>query len=46
MKEVNYDKYCPFCKHVKCEEADDPCYKCLEEPVREETAKPLYFEEK
>ena len=45
MREVYFDKYCKKCKHYELNEVKDPCNECLAESYREETEKPLYFEE-
>ena len=45
LKEVYYSEYCNKCKHYEESEAEDSCHYCLEEPARNETHKPLNFEE-
>lgn len=45
-KEVWYDEYCKNCVHWQLTEAEEPCDECLNEPVNEDSHKPLYFEEK
>lgn len=46
MKLVDYDKYCPFCVHVKEPDEDNVCHFCLQEPARQYSHKPLNFEER
>jgi len=45
-KEVFFDIYCKRCVHWDKAESEDPCYDCLDEPVNEDSHKPLYFKEK
>ena len=44
-KEVYFDKYCELCKHKDKPESDSPCWECLDEPVNDDSHKPLYFKE-
>ncbi len=44
-KIVEYEKYCPKCKHFALDDADDPCNECLTEPVNLYSHKPINFEE-
>ena len=45
-KEVRFDIWCAKCKYKDLDEKHDPCNECLDEGGREETTKPLYFEQK
>ena len=45
-KEVYFGDYCKTCKHKKVSEQDDPCYDCLNNPVNEDSHKPIRWEEK
>lgn len=45
-KEVYFGEYCKTCKHEKVSEQDDPCYDCLNNPVNEDSHKPVRWEEK
>lgn len=45
-KLVEFDKYCTKCNFAKVTEDNDPCDKCLSEPVMENTNKPMFFEER
>lgn len=45
-KEVYFGDYCKTCKHEKVSEQDDPCYDCLNNPVNEDSHKPVRWEEK
>lgn len=45
-KEVYFDKYCNTCKYEKTAEKDDPCNRCLEEPVNLYSHKPVEWKEK
>ena len=45
-KLVDFDKYCPNCKHWTTESTEDPCNECLTTPVNVESHKPVNFEEK
>lgn len=45
-KEVYYDQYCKTCKHEKCDSSDEPCYHCLDDPVRLYSHKPVAYEPK
>lgn len=42
---VEFEKYCKKCKHYKLKETKDPCNNCLDEPVNDDSRKPVYFEE-
>lgn len=44
--EVDFYKWCPFCKHRDKTEQDEPCYDCLEEPVNVDSRKPVLWEER
>lgn len=43
---VDFDKYCPKCKHESKGMFDKPCFGCLGEPVNLHSHKPVKFEEK
>lgn len=45
MKFVDYEIWCPKCKHYKEKETIDPCDECLTYPVNENSMKPINFEE-
>lgn len=45
-KIVDFNKYCRKCKHRDKHESEDPCWDCLDQPVNEDSHKPIYFEEK
>lgn len=45
MKIVDFEKYCPKCKHYKKAEWEDPCYACLDDPVNVWSHKPVNFDE-
>lgn len=45
-KEVYFHEFCKTCKHEKKAETDDPCWKCLENPVNVYSHKPTHWEEK
>ena len=50
MRETNkvvfYEKYCPLCKYEDKTEKEEPCCDCLDCPVREDTHKPVKWEER
>ena len=43
---VNYNLYCPNCKHSNRREYEDPCFDCLDEPYNDGSRVPVKFEEK
>lgn len=45
-KEVEFDKYCPYCAHVNEFDGDDPCDECLANPVNQNSHKPINYKEK
>ena len=45
-KEVYFWEYCKKCKYEKLPECEDPCWDCLIEAAREDSHKPVKFEEK
>ena len=44
--EVDFEYYCPKCKHEEVSETKDPCNECLDQCWNEETRKPIKFVEK
>lgn len=46
IKEVYFDQYCKTCEHSAKKEDEDPCDKCLNEPVNTYSHKPVYWKEK
>lgn len=45
-KEVDYATYCKTCKYQDVSEVKDPCFDCLDEPVRLYSSKPAEWKEK
>lgn len=43
-KEVYFDQYCNNCKHKDIDEKQNPCHKCLCEPVNLYSHKPINWE--
>lgn len=46
MKIVEFENWCPKCKHINVEETEEPCNECLTYPAAEDSHKPIKFEEK
>ena len=46
LKEVYFDKYCKTCAHRAKAPVEDPCWDCLDEPVNQNSHKPVRYEEK
>lgn len=44
-KIVEFELYCPKCKHYDSSDADDPCDYCLSVPARENSRRPIKYEE-
>lgn len=42
---VEFDMYCPACKHYKKDQNEEPCSTCLSIPARENSRKPEKWEE-
>ena len=42
---VEYEKYCPKCKHKTVDPIREPCNTCLDESIRDNSKRPLKFEE-
>ena len=42
---VEFDEYCPKCKHRDLEEYKSPCHECLNIPVMENSRKPSFYTE-
>ena len=42
---VDFDEFCPTCKHNKLTDTDYPCDECLEHPTNQESHKPVKYEE-
>lgn len=43
-KEVEFDSYCPKCKHFKKLEEEDPCFDCMNEPLNLYSHRPVKYE--
>lgn len=43
FKEVYFDNFCALCKYKDNKESEPPCDDCLNEPVNENSHKPVYF---
>lgn len=46
MKIVDFEKYCKTCKNKDLKETEEHCSSCLEEPVNQNSHKPVKYEEK
>ena len=46
QKMVMFDEYCPTCKNFDVPEEDDPCDECLRSPFKENSEKPVKWEDK
>ena len=44
LKIVEYEKWCPTCKHLNEPEEEEPCYECLTEPANVDSHKPINWE--
>ena len=44
-KIVYYNEYCKSCKHKNLPETEEPCDTCLENPVNEDSHRPVMWEE-
>lgn len=42
---VNFDLYCPACKHFNKNQNEEPCDTCLSVPARKDSRKPEKWEE-
>lgn len=45
LHEVDFHEWCPKCEHFKLEEHEDPCHDCLNEPVNDDSRKPVMFKD-
>lgn len=45
-KEVLFGKFCPVCEFAEKLENEEPCDECLEQPVNQDSHKPVCFKEK
>ena len=45
-REVLFGKYCKTCKHKDCEDTEEPCNECLDNPTNLYSQKPVKYEEK
>ena len=43
---VQFEEYCPKCKHFTKLETEDPCWTCLTNPVNEDSVRPTEFKER
>lgn len=46
MKIVDFNTYCKTCKNKNLSESERPCSECLAEPARQNSHKPVRWEEK
>lgn len=44
-KIVEFELYCSKCKHYDSSDTDDPCDYCLSVPARENSRRPIKYEE-
>ena len=44
-KIVEFAEYCYKCRYSDYSEDSEPCCDCLEEPVNEDSHKPVYFKD-
>lgn len=44
-KIVAFEKYCKTCKYKDVKEVKDPCNECLDNPVNDDSHKPVCYEE-
>ena len=45
-KEVRFDLYCDRCKYKEKDDYGEPCFSCLDEPVREYSHRPINWKER
>lgn len=45
MHLIEFDMYCPACKHYNKDQNEEPCCECLKVPARENSRKPERWEE-
>lgn len=46
MKIVEFHEWCKKCVHYSKSESEDPCWECLDEPVNEDSRRPVNYEPK
>lgn len=46
LRIVDYEKYCQFCKFKNVDDikGENPCNDCLDQPVNDDSIKPIDFE--
>lgn len=44
MREVNFERFCPECKHFNKSENEEPCDECTNACIRMFSQRPLRFE--
>lgn len=42
---VDYETWCPKCKFFERDEVMEPCHNCLQNPVNEDSRKPVEWKE-
>lgn len=45
-KEVRFDLYCDRCEYKEKDDYEEPCFSCLDEPVREYSHRPINWKER
>lgn len=41
----DFEHWCPRCAHKDVDEAKDPCHDCLNEPVNDDSRKPVMWKD-
>lgn len=42
---VEFDKYCDRCVNRDKKETEEPCIRCIAEPVNQDSRRPVYFKD-
>lgn len=43
---VQFDEYCNKCEYYARSESEDPCWECLDNPINEDSRRPINYKEK
>ena len=46
MQKIVEFEWCQSCEHCNLQDYEDPCNDCLDEPMNEDSRRPVFYKEK
>lgn len=43
---MKFEQFCDQCEHKDKKETEEPCIRCIAEPVNQDSIRPVYFKDK